>query len=337
MNLTKHTPGAEVGKLLRALAIGRGHANNALAWAEGSGAAYREAAECIRAAVSGMTTGDIVSAPLAVDFMQTLRPLSIVGRLNLRRVPLRTKCHLFGAGSRAYVVGESDPVPLTPIAIAELSGTTVEPRKSVALSVLTDALVRGAVPGSEAEFAVDLAEAVGLSEDLAFIAYLLGAASTLASTGATLAQVDADLKAVIALAIAAGSNMSASVWIMSPTTAVALSLLRGTGGAAAFPLIGPKGGELLGMPIITSKNITGTIALVDQSLIVVGDDGPVAVSVARDASIQMLDNPTNDSGAPTATTMVSMFQTDSVALRAIVYRGWFAHPSACAAITGVAY
>jgi hypothetical protein len=34
------------------------------------------------------------------------------------------------------------------------------------------------------------------------------------------------------------------------------------------------------------------------------------------ASLQMLDNPTNDSAVPTPTTVVSMFQTNSVALRA---------------------
>ena len=42
----------------------------------------------------------------------------------------------------------------------------------------------------------------------------------------------------------------------------------------------------------------------------------VNVDVSREASLQMLDNPTNDSVTPTATTMVSMWQTNSVAFRA---------------------
>lgn len=36
----------------------------------------------------------------------------------------------------------------------------------------------------------------------------------------------------------------------------------------------------------------------------------------------MLDNPTNDSVTPTATSMVSMYQTDSVALRAHRFINW---------------
>ena len=47
------------------------------------------------------------------------------------------------------------------------------------------------------------------------------------------------------------------------------------------------------------------------------DDGQIVIDASEEASIQMLDNPTNAStGGTTATpTMVSMFQTGSVALR----------------------
>lgn len=38
--------------------------------------------------------------------------------------------------------------------------------------------------------------------------------------------------------------------------------------------------------------------------------------MSTEASLQMLDNPTNDSVTPTATSLVSMFQTNSVAFRA---------------------
>lgn len=46
------------------------------------------------------------------------------------------------------------------------------------------------------------------------------------------------------------------------------------------------------------------------------------LDVSREASLQMLDNPTNDSVTPTATTMVSMFQTNSVAFRCERILNW---------------
>ena len=46
------------------------------------------------------------------------------------------------------------------------------------------------------------------------------------------------------------------------------------------------------------------------------------VDVSREASLQMLDNPTNDTVTPTATSMVSMWQTNSVAFRAERILNW---------------
>ena len=53
------------------------------------------------------------------------------------------------------------------------------------------------------------------------------------------------------------------------------------------------------------------------------DNGQIVIDASEEASIQMLDNPTNAStGGTTATTMVSMFQTNSVALRATRFINW---------------
>jgi hypothetical protein len=48
----------------------------------------------------------------------------------------------------------------------------------------------------------------------------------------------------------------------------------------------------------------------------------------------MLDNPTNDSVTPTATTMVSMFQTHSVALRAERVVNWSKRRSSAVSYLG---
>jgi hypothetical protein len=44
--------------------------------------------------------------------------------------------------------------------------------------------------------------------------------------------------------------------------------------------------------------------------------GGIAVDLSREASLQMDDAPTMDSDTPTGTSVVSMFQTNSVAFRA---------------------
>ncbi len=60
--------------------------------------------------------------------------------------------------------------------------------------------------------------------------------------------------------------------------------------------------------------------------------GEVVIDASGEASVQMLDNPTNNAQAGTPTTMVSMWQTDSVAVRAIRHINWAKRRS-----TAVAY
>jgi hypothetical protein len=64
------------------------------------------------------------------------------------------------------------------------------------------------------------------------------------------------------------------------------------------------------------------VLLANATDIYLSDDGNVVLDASREASIQMLDDPTNDSVTPTATSMVSMFQTNSVALRAERWINW---------------
>jgi hypothetical protein len=86
------------------------------------------------------------------------------------------------------------------------------------------------------------------------------------------------------------------------------------------------GGRLQGLPVITSEFLAYTedspttgrdVFLVNASDIWFADDGGIDVSMSTEASLQMDDAPTNASG-PTvaATSLVSMWQTNSVAFRA---------------------
>jgi hypothetical protein len=69
----------------------------------------------------------------------------------------------------------------------------------------------------------------------------------------------------------------------------------------------------------------------------------VSIDASREASLQMLDNPTVSSAsgsplAPVPTSLVSMFQTNSVAIRAERYINWMKRRAAAAQyINGVKY
>jgi hypothetical protein len=73
--------------------------------------------------------------------------------------------------------------------------------------------------------------------------------------------------------------------------------------------------------------------LVKASEIFLADDGGVTVDLSTEASIEMSDDPANDSG-----TVVSMYQTNQVALRAERFINWSrGRTSSVAWLDGVAW
>ena len=116
---------------------------------------------------------------------------------------------------------------------------------------------------------------------------------------------------------------------MSATKALALSLLRNALGQPEFPDINMNGGMLEGIPVITSQYIgelahTGgeIMVLVNASDVWLADDGQVTVDASREASIEMVDLPTEDASGGVAAAMVSMWQTNSIAVRCERYINW---------------
>jgi hypothetical protein len=114
---------------------------------------------------------------------------------------------------------------------------------------------------------------------------------------------------------------------MPETVAIALSLATNEVGAPAFPGITPTGGTLAGLPVFTSQYMpvnTGgpVVALIKGDEIFLGDEGGIQVQVSDQASLQMDSAPTQNSVTPTASTVVSMFQTNSVAFLVERFLNW---------------
>lgn len=301
----------------------------------------------IKAAVPAGTTSDATWAgPLvaynnfAGDFVEFLRPRTIIGqfgdggRPDLRRIPFNVHIKGQTTGGTGYWVGEGKPKPVTKF---DFNDTYHAWNKVAAIAVLTEELIRFSDPSAERLVRDALAAVLIERMDTDFIdpakaavanvspASITNGVTPITGSGGTDGDaVRTDIAALWAAPIAAKLSMRGAVYITTPTIALQLSLMMNALGQREFPDVSMAGGTLLGVPVIVSDYVpAGTFVLAFAPEIYFSDDGQVTIDASREASIQMLDNPTNDpTGATVATAMVSMYQTDSMALRAHRFVTW---------------
>ena len=131
----------------------------------------------------------------------------------------------------------------------------------------------------------------------------------------------------------AKNPLTSGVWIMSGANALGLAMMVNALGQAEFPGMSVNGGTFMGLPVIVSEGAGTTITLVNAGDIWLADDGGVNVDTSTEASLQMVDAPTITSTGsdPTEAALVSMFQTNSMAIRVEKFINWASRRS-----TGVA-
>jgi hypothetical protein len=120
--------------------------------------------------------------------------------------------------------------------------------------------------------------------------------------------------------------------------------LQGAGaGSMTFADLSTRGGgTLAGLPVIISNHVPSdssgaSIVLFDSQQILLGQ-GPINVAVATQGSLQLADNPSGNSVTATATSQVSLLQTNSAAIRVERLLSWrVARPGAVIYLTGVDY
>lgn len=302
-----------------------------------------------RAAVAAHnTTTDaaLVSAEGGVyaDFVEYLRPQTIIGKFGtngipaLRQVPFRTPLITQTGAGAGYWVGEGAPKPVTKFTWTR---THLDPLKVANIAVITDELLRSSSPAADRMIRDALVEALRGRLDTDFIdpakaasagvspASITNAATPIGSSqGTPSTYVDSDDVAVdVQLAMAGFINANNAptngVWIMSATRALALSLMRNALGQRENDGLSMNGGTFAGLPVIVSEYISDTnVVLVNASDVYLADEDGFQVDASTEASLQMDSAPTNNSVTPTATTQVSMFQTNSVAIRAERIINW---------------
>lgn len=303
----------------------------------------------LKAAVEAGTTTDATwAAPLveynqfAGDFVEFLRPQTIIGRFGsgsvpaLRRIPFNVHVRGQTSGGAGYWVGQGAPKPVTKFAFND---TYLSWAKVANIAVLSEELMRFSNPGAESLVRDALASALIERLDTDFIdpakaasanvspASITNGVTPVAASGVEADDVRADIAALWATADATNLPASSAVYITDSRTARRLSLMRNALGQVEFPGISMMGGTLDGIPLIVSNYVPmdsdgSLFILAFASEIWLADDGQVVIDASREASLQMLDNPTNNSASGTPTSMVSMFQTNSVALRAERFINW---------------
>ena len=331
--------GTDFVRFVKATALSRGNPMQALEIAKSMNYGPR-VENVLKAAVSAGTTTSagftslIDPAVMAGEFIELLRPQTILGKMTkVRNVPGNIKLLKANTGTSVSWLGEGKSAPITNAAFGDL---TIGDHKIGAISVFSEELLRRSEPAADALVRDDLTAAIVTAIDVAFIdqanagvvgvkpASIANAATTAATAGVTAAHVRTDVKLAKKNAIAANQPLDTACWVMHPATALALeSMVNATTSVREFPLINSvSGGFFEGLPVVISTSVPGTDALgYDVILAVQGEillaEGGLAVDASREASLEMDSAPTNDSATPTAASLVSLWQTGSVAIKAI--------------------
>jgi len=314
--------------------------------------AFRKSAVTAGSVVSGNWASDLVltEGGAFADFAEYLRPQTIIGKLNLRQVPFDTALGISTSAGAGYWVGEGQPKPLTSF---NFDKTTLSPLKCANIVVLTQELLMRESANAEVMVRDEMRNAVVQLIDTAFIdpsnagtanvkpaSVANGASHSAASGTGDADDVRADLRSLINEFIAANQQGGEIVILMRATDALGASMMVNALGQPEFPNISMGGGALFpGLSVVTSQTVpAGTIIALQPSEIFLADDGGFRVDMSTEASLQMLDNPTNATADGTATSMVSLWQNNSIGFLCERIINWKKRRStAVAYLTGAAW
>jgi HK97 family phage major capsid protein/HK97 family phage prohead protease len=361
---TKLPPGIPFTRFAMALMVAKGNLMQAERLATGNERWRNETPEVeisLRAAAqAGTTTDPAWAGPLVVyqnlqsEFIEYLRPLTIIGRIpGLRRVPFKVKIpRQTGAASVGWV-GEGKVKPISSMAFDSI---TLDIAKIAGIIVLTDELVRLSNPAAEMLVRDELAAAIIQYMDSQFVdptkasndvspASITYGVTPVPASGTTAAALRADVRSLMATFLDSNLQMTSAVWIMTQQTALGIHLILNGLGQPEYPGITMQGGTFIGLPVVTSEGVPQSggspsdgfpIILANASDILLADDGQVVIDASREASLQMDTAP--DSPPSSSTVMISMWQQNMMAIKAERYINWAKRRPECVGyISGAKY
>lgn len=301
---------------------------------------------------AGTTTDSTWAAPLVYantfggDFIEYLRPRTLIGQAQFRSVPFNVRIGGQTSGGTAGWVGQGKSKPVTKF---DFNATTVPFTKVAAIAIITQELARFSDPSAERLVRDSMADCVIARVDSDLFDPNVVAVANVNPAGllngvapvAGPATIDPDDIRCAILRLWApwdSTNIGARpAYYTTPAVARLLAFTRDAMGNVAFPGVTPFGGTLDGIPLRVSQYLANNggsggspFILVDESEIYLADDGSVTLDMSDQASIEMTDAPVGSSSATVTSNgspFVSMWQTNSVAFRAERFIWWGARRS----------
>jgi hypothetical protein len=271
---------------------------------------WSRAERVLRAAVNSGSTTDSGWAGSLVDyrtlsngFLDSLRAISAIDAMApfAMSVPPKRRVAISTTALTGSIVTEGTVKPVTRLAIGLVN---TEPTTAMTLVVLSDEVMRLVVPAALAMIKRELGAGVAAAANDAFLGALAAAAATAANIGAT-SDYLVDLQAALLVVATHGSGNYFA--IVSPSVAAALS----TDERSAFDNMTPNGGTIRGVRHLVSDALeSGDVIVVDAGGLAI-DTGTLTLAASSAAALQLDDDP-----AEGAQNLTSLFQTNSVALRA---------------------
>jgi HK97 family phage major capsid protein len=325
--IEKGTKGIGAGRIVRALAAGKGDPARAAkfaakAWNDDLGDMIVKSLQ----AQDFDQAGALIPPTLEAEVIEYLRARVVVRAAGGRNVPLTNGTATFrkqtGTISAAYV-GESQDIGITQPAVGQI---TLTARKLAAIvPISNDLLLYDASPAADAFVRDDLVSSIAVKEDVTFlygvgtsdtpkgIRYWANAANVTNSNGTTATQIEADFKDLLNALQTNNVPMRTPVFFMNPKAKNTLANLRDANGNLIYPETRGANPTVYGFPIFTSTSIptnTGNgsqteVIFADMSEVLIGDASGLAISMDSAASYV-------ESGS-----LVSAFSRDETLIRAI--------------------
>jgi hypothetical protein len=283
------------------------------------------AATVLRSAVTPITTDVLPPSQTATsDFLDIVRAQTILGRLRgAVQIPFEFKFPVATSAAAAFWVEQGAALPVAKLG---LTASALFPLKLATLVVLSNEILTLAGPIGEAAVQRSLVASVAESTDQAFIDPAISGTTNAepasithgATTVSGSSDPAADIKHLIE--VFAG-DLAAGYFVCNPLTAARLALHRDSGGAYIFPNCGVRGGDILQIPLLTSRSVpidsagSGPLILIDPTGVQFADDG-ISVDTSFAGTLAMSDSPSSPA------MQTSLFQTNSAAVRVLRYINW---------------
>jgi HK97 family phage major capsid protein len=281
-------------------------------------------------------------------FVEFLNPLTVIGRMSgFQPMPFNVRAPRAIAGASVGWVGGGSPVLVSDMAFEEI---VFKPAKIAGIAVLTKEVVMSADPDAQQLVRKNLSGTVVSFSDTSFLdpsiaevadvspASITYGAPTVASVGTNAVAIAEDFKALFSLVT---TNLLAPYLVMTPRTAIALATNQDC--IHLTRNLGPTGGFIMGVPVITSANAPAdgdspgdsTIILIDAAEVFMNQGG-IELDASEHTILQMASAP--DSPVTAATQFRSMWQENLLALMIRRYIRWQRRrEGSVAVLTGVNY